>query len=57
MASPSNVVGYIHNVTDIKQGPKKHFFDATLQQKDITSTIRIFRPELHGQFKSSENDR
>ena len=57
MASPSNVVGYIHNVTDIKLGPKKHFFDATLQQKDITSTIRIFRPELHGQFKSSENDR
>ncbi len=52
-----SVTGYIHNVSSLKQGPQKKFFDAQLQQKDTFCTLRIFRPELHGQFKASENER
>lgn len=49
-----SVTGDLHNVSPLKQN---FFFDAILQQKDTISSIRIFRPELHGQFKASENDR
>nr|XP_055049639.1 uncharacterized protein LOC129435227 [Misgurnus anguillicaudatus] len=55
--SPQSVVGYIHNLSDLKQGTKRPYFEAEIQQKHKIQKLVVFKPDLYTQFKTVNDDR
>lgn len=45
---------YIHNITQLKHGSNRPYFEAEIQQKQSSETV--FKPVLHAQFEAVNND-
>lgn len=55
--APQSVVGYIHNISKMKQGTKRPYFEAEVQQKHKVQKLIVFKPELRTLFEAVNNDR
>ncbi len=51
------VTGYMHNVTPLRHGVKRPYFEGVLQQRHKISKIMVFKVELHSKFQTIERDR
>lgn len=49
--------GYIHLVSDVKQGKYKKYFTAVLQEATKNTKMVIFTPQKHNWFVCAEKDR
>ena len=51
MASKRKLEGYLHNVSPVKQGPKKQYFQAQLQTEEGFEKIMCFQPSKQPEYK------
>ena len=49
--------GYIHQVSEVIQGPKKKYFTAVLQEATKNTKMVVFNPQKHNWFVCAEKDR
>ena len=49
--------GYIHKVSEVKQGRHKKYFTAVLQEATKNTQIVVFTPQKHNWFVYAEIDR
>ncbi|XP_026102351.1 uncharacterized protein LOC113116484 [Carassius auratus] len=52
-----SVTGYIHNVTPLRHGVKRQYFEGVLQQRHKVCKVVVFKVELHSKFLKIEKDR